>query len=403
MYALYAAYGFSQGDIGKLFIAGFGSSMVCGSGEESLPSPPHAPARCSAPWSARWATASASCWRCTRAATRPELSLLPSRSGRRSASLLYCATYAASCATKHWNNYGVLMVGRVLGGVATSLLFTAFESWLVSEHGCRGYDPAWLSGTFSRAVFLGNGLVAILSGLVANTLVTTAKLGPTAPFDAAAVALSCGGALIWFTWTENYGGGKSGGSAADKEAGGPPSPVTTDAFTSLKAQFRTAAAAISGDPRVGLLGAMQSLFEASMYSFVFLWTPALSPNGESIPHGFIFATFMLSSMIGSSLAARLLRPEAPVRPEVYMQAVFAASAACLAAPVLVAATGMGPSAGWAVKYGAFNAFEVCVGIFWPSMMKLRATYVPEDVRSTISASSRTFFFSLFRRFALTRA
>jgi hypothetical protein len=25
---------------------------------------------------------------------------------------------------------------------------------------------------------------------------------------------------------------------------------------------------------------MQSLFEAAMYSFVFLWTPALSPNGE---------------------------------------------------------------------------------------------------------------------------
>jgi hypothetical protein len=26
------------------------------------------------------------------------------------------------------------MVGRVLGGVATSLLFSAFESWLVAEH-----------------------------------------------------------------------------------------------------------------------------------------------------------------------------------------------------------------------------------------------------------------------------
>jgi hypothetical protein len=26
------------------------------------------------------------------------------------------------------------MVGRVLGGIATSLLFSAFESWLVAEH-----------------------------------------------------------------------------------------------------------------------------------------------------------------------------------------------------------------------------------------------------------------------------
>lgn len=60
------------------------------------------------------------------------------------------------------------------------------------------------------------------------------------------------------------------------------------------------------DPRVGLLGAMQSLFEGSMYTFVFLWTPALSPNGQHLPHGMIFACFMVSSMAGSALAGRLL-------------------------------------------------------------------------------------------------
>jgi hypothetical protein len=26
------------------------------------------------------------------------------------------------------------MLGRILGGIATSLLFSAFESWLVAEH-----------------------------------------------------------------------------------------------------------------------------------------------------------------------------------------------------------------------------------------------------------------------------
>ena len=36
VYALYAAYGFNQGDIGKLFIAGFGSSMVFGTVVGSL-------------------------------------------------------------------------------------------------------------------------------------------------------------------------------------------------------------------------------------------------------------------------------------------------------------------------------------------------------------------------------
>ena len=43
-----------------------------------------------------------------------------------------------------------------------------------------------------------------------------------------------------------------------------------------------------------------------MYTFVFLWTPALSPNGEKVAHGMIFACFMMSCMAGSTIAGRLL-------------------------------------------------------------------------------------------------
>uniref|UniRef100_A0A7C8ZJN0 Uncharacterized protein n=1 Tax=Opuntia streptacantha TaxID=393608 RepID=A0A7C8ZJN0_OPUST len=34
------------------------------------------------------------------------------------------------------------------------------------------------------------------------------------------------------------------------------------------------------DEKIALLGSIQSLFEGSMYTFVFLWTLALSPNEE---------------------------------------------------------------------------------------------------------------------------
>lgn len=86
------------------------------------------------------------------------------------------------------------------------------------------------------------------------------------------------------------------------------------------------------DEKIALLGAIQSLFEASMYTFVFLWTPALSPNDEEIPHGFVFATFMLASMLGSSLAARLMS-RSSLRVENYMQIVFLVSAASLLLPI----------------------------------------------------------------------
>jgi hypothetical protein len=36
-----------------------------------------------------------------------------------------------------------------------------------------------------------------------------------------------------------------------------------------------------------------------------------------------------------------------------------------------------------VQLVAFCVFEVLIGMFWPSMMTLRAKYVPEEQRSTI--------------------
>ena len=41
-----------------------------------------------------------------------------------------------------------------------------------------------------------------------------------------------------------------------------------------------------------------------MYSFVFLWTMALSPNKEAIKHGLIFMNFMTACMLGSYLSGK---------------------------------------------------------------------------------------------------
>jgi MFS transporter, MFS domain-containing protein family, molybdate-anion transporter len=68
-----------------------------------------------------------------------------------------------------------------------------------------------------------------------------------------------------------------------------------------------------------------------MYTFVFLWTPALSPNEEDIPHDFIFATFMVSSMLGSSNGSRLLARKLKV--EGYMQIMFSISVVTIVLPV----------------------------------------------------------------------
>lgn len=64
----------------------------------------------------------------------PCLEVLDLCRGRKKAALTYAITYIIGCATKHWDVFGVLLVGRLFCGIATSLLYSAFESWLVAEH-----------------------------------------------------------------------------------------------------------------------------------------------------------------------------------------------------------------------------------------------------------------------------
>ena len=68
------------------------------------------------------------------------------------------------------------------------------------------------------------------------------------------------------------------------------------------------------------LGLIQSLFEGAMYTFVLEWTPALTPqkdedNQPIIPHGYIFAAFM----VGPTQIIYCLKPN---NAELWRQKVF---------------------------------------------------------------------------------
>jgi hypothetical protein len=65
-------------------------------------------------------------------------------------------TYSASCATKHSSSYDVLLLGRLLGGVSTSLLFSVFEAWAVAAHLNRGFDESLLVNGW-RVMLTGHG------------------------------------------------------------------------------------------------------------------------------------------------------------------------------------------------------------------------------------------------------
>ncbi|ETP38042.1 hypothetical protein, variant [Phytophthora nicotianae P10297] len=202
--------------------------------------------------------------------------------GRRKACLVYCALEIVINILEDVPIMAVLLVGRVLGGISTSLLFSAFESWMVTEHRQRGFADSLLGKTFALGSEI-NGVVAVIAGLVAQ--LTADAFGDIGPFRAAVVVTAIA-TLFVFSWSENYG-----------------SPSGDDSKEVQKAEHCgvTSNSGLTLDSYA--LGLCYSLFEGAMYVFVFLWYPTLEavlPSGK-LPSGLVFSSFMLCIAIGGKL------------------------------------------------------------------------------------------------------
>jgi len=164
------------------------------------------------------------------------------------------------------------------------------------------------------------------------------------------------GMLIFLLWTENYGEKTSSGNHAD-----------------VSQSMKEAVQLITGNPDILLCGLVSSLFEASMYVFVFQWTPAVSQEGQpKPPFGHIFSTFMVSCMLGSrvfSLASKYMTPQ-----RIGQGVIALATATHLAVPMID-----DPQ----VRFTAFLLFEMSVGIYFPMIGTLKSSIVPEASRATI--------------------
>lgn len=133
---------------------------------------------------------------------------LADRYGRRMACMAFCITYALSCLTKLSSDIVTLLVGRLLGGVATTLMYSVFESWMVTEYFARSLDKSNMSldSMFGLMTTL-NGVVAILSGVVGESVVAMTGT-KTSPFMAAIVLLMIALLIMkrgWVSWHSHHG------------------------------------------------------------------------------------------------------------------------------------------------------------------------------------------------------
>jgi MFS family permease len=120
--------------------------------------------------------------------------------GRRLACLVFCAAYSISCMTVLSDDIPLLFIGRALGGLSTTLLYSVFETWMIVEYQARrlGDSDLRLGDMFSKSVTY-SGIVAIVAGFVGEAVVSWSGT-KTAPFLLAVACLACAAGAIHMKW-----------------------------------------------------------------------------------------------------------------------------------------------------------------------------------------------------------
>jgi len=290
--------------------------------------------------------------------------------GRKRSCIVYCILEIVINTMEHSTDFTTLLLGRVLGGISTNLLFSAFESWMTTEHRRRGFPEEWLSRTYAEAS-IGNGAMAIFAGILAQVLED--NFGHIGPFQGA-IALTVLALVLVLRWEENYGEEKSGNHNK----------------SSLYTQFIDGWTTTIKDSRVWRIGFTQALSEGAMYTFVFMWVPVLlsqDPPG-GVPTGCVFAALMMAITMGGALFPPLQSLissifSKAVAPEVSASLIYLVAAASMVIPPACMSGILQHDDCFTIIVISFLIMEFCVGLFMPVAGTLRSKYVPDSQQGAI--------------------
>jgi MFS family permease len=310
----------------------------------------------------------------------PFLGSFVDKFGRKRSCIIYCLLEIVINILEHFDDFPTLLFGRVLGGISTNLLFSAFESWMTTQHRHLGFPEKWLQKTYSH-MSIGNGTMAILAGIVAQLLEDS--FGHIGPFQGAVALTVLALVLIMFGWDENYGEANAG----EHES------------SSLYSQFKEGWKATLKDSKIWRIGMTQAMSEGAMYTFVFMWVPTLlkiDPPG-GVPTGCVFSSLMMAITMGGMMFPvmnRLVRKFMfinkgllglgdSVSSEMTASLIYALASGCMAIPALCLSNTNDSASCFQKILVAFVVVEFSVGLFNPVAGTLRSKYVPDNLQGGI--------------------
>ncbi|KAI1308114.1 hypothetical protein F5Y03DRAFT_405319 [Xylaria venustula] len=304
---------------------------------------------------------------------------LTDRFGRRAACLAFCAIHSLAAVSVCFDELPILILGRVLGGIALTLLWTAFESWLVAEYNERGLAQSSLSlSALFGSMTTSKCITAIFAGVLGHCVVLA--LGSKIhPFILGVALDLCAAVLIIRTWKENYG--ISSITDADDKAVEAQEPLPSKKM--IESLW---------DLRVWAMSFVTCCFDGTIFLFMFFWPETLQDahdrehpdQKDTIPHGVIFASFMAIMVLGAlSFNLAVSDPSSgqqgltryALTPTQLLKAALLCSAACFVAAAFVRAE--------AGLFTSFLLLEVCNGVYVPTVAYHRGAIVTDESRARI--------------------
>lgn len=331
----------------------------------------------------------------------PFMGPLVDRIGRRKSAVLYCLLEIMINSLEQYECLAGLFLSRIVGGITTNLLFTVFESWLVTEHRKKGFSEDKLEIILRDSVISSN-VSAIASGFLAHQLAE--YFGPVGPFEGAVFFTFIALLLVCTQWTENYGSDSLEAKTVGK--------YMEEAFST-----------ITGSRNITKIGLIQGLSEGALMTFVFLWSPALAEFSSQIPkdasvlgldsggepaYGLIFGGFMACGAIGGyfepqirailhrflfrqSLDCNILKDcdvsddmsdddlsslgdECKPIVEILASVCYFLAAILLSVPFFLSG---GPGS-FSLCLVSFFLYEFLVGVYMPCEGVIRSVYMPND-------------------------
>jgi hypothetical protein len=203
-----------------------------------------------------------------------------------------------------------------------------------------------------------------VAGLWAN--IAAESYGYVAPFVVAIIPLTLVAFVVHISWSENFG----------------------NQHHNILGSFSMAFKLITNDVKICCLAMGQSCFEGAMYTFVFMWTPALKTVEESAAEmqgvtldvstsqylGVIFACFMVCVMVGSSIFKVV-----SIDKNVLYKIPLFLHAVAFSSMLLVTIFFDNKL----FVYLMFLIFEISVGVFYPAYGVIKSEKVPEEIRSSV--------------------